>query len=86
MTEELGQKALDRLVKSIISVENITDKNKIGFFVKNLPARDSLALRRFLDKNEPGVIMKDWMTCPSCHEQSEVALPMGASFFWPDTE
>ena len=76
----------DRLIKSIISVENITDKNKIGFFVKNLPARDSLALRKFLDKNEPGVIMKDWMTCPSCHEQSEVALPMGASFFWPDTE
>lgn len=76
----------DRLIKSIISVENITDKNKIGFFVKNLPARDSLALRKFLDKNEPGVIMKDWMSCPSCHEQSEVALPMGASFFWPDTE
>ena len=76
----------DRLVKSIISVENISDKNKISFFVKNLPARDSLALRRFLDKNEPGVIMKDWMSCPSCHEQSEVGLPMGASFFWPDTE
>lgn len=76
----------DRLIKSIISVENISDKNKIGFFVKNLPARDSLALRRFLDKNEPGVIMKDWMSCPSCHEQSEVGLPMGASFFWPDTE
>ena len=76
----------DRLIKSIISVENITDKNKISFFVKNLPARDSLALRKFLDKNEPGVIMKDWMSCPSCHEQSEVALPMGASFFWPDTE
>ena len=76
----------DRLIKSIISVENITDKNKIGFFVKNLPARDSLALRKFLDKNEPGVIMKDWMECPSCHEQSEVGLPMGASFFWPDTE
>lgn len=76
----------DRLIKSIISVENITDKNKISFFVKNLPARDSLALRKFLDKNEPGVIMKDWMACPSCHEQSEVGLPMGASFFWPDTE
>ena len=74
------------VVKSIISVENVTDKNKINFFVKNLPARDSLALRRFLDKYEPGVIMKDWMSCPSCLEESEVNLPMGASFFWPDTE
>ena len=36
--------------------------------------------------NEPGIIMKSWMNCPHCHEQSEVGLPMGASFFWPDTE
>lgn len=76
----------DRLSRSVISVGGISDKNKINFFVKNLPARDSLALRRFLDKNEPGIIMKSWMSCPHCHEQSEVGLPMGASFFWPDTE
>lgn len=76
----------DRLSRSLISVDGITDKNKINFFIKNLPARDSLALRRFLDKHEPGIIMKSWMNCPHCHEQSEVGLPMGASFFWPDTE
>ena len=76
----------DRLTRSIVSVDGITDRNKLSFFVKNLPARDSLALRRFLDKHEPGIIMKSWMNCPSCHEQSEVGLPMGASFFWPDTE
>jgi len=75
----------DRLTRSIVSIENVTDKNKIAFFVKNLPARDSLALRRFLDKHEPGIIMKSWMNCPHCHEQSEVGLPMGASFFWPDS-
>jgi len=76
----------DRLSRSIVSVDGITDRNKLSFFVKNLPARDSLALRRFLDKHEPGIIMKSWMNCPHCHEQSEVGLPMGASFFWPDTE
>ena len=76
----------DRLSRSVVSVDGISDKNKINFFVKNLPARDSLALRRFLDKHEPGIIMKSWMSCPHCHEQSEVGLPMGASFFWPDTE
>ena len=75
----------DRLVKSIHSVENISDKNKISIFVKNLPARDSLALRRFLDKHEPGVDMSAWMTCDSCHEESEVAIPMGVSFFWPES-
>ena len=76
----------DRLSRSIVSVDGITDRNKLSFFVKNLPARDSLSLRRFLDKHEPGIIMKSWMNCPHCHEQSEVGLPMGAAFFWPDTE
>jgi len=76
----------DRLTRSIVSVDNVTDRNKLSFFVKNLPARDSLSLRRFLDKHEPGIVMKSWMSCPHCHEQSEVGLPMGASFFWPDTE
>ena len=76
----------DRLSRSVVSVDGVTDKNKLNFFVKNLPARDSLALRRFLDKHEPGIIMKSWMNCPHCHEQSEVGLPMGAAFFWPDTE
>ena len=74
----------DRLNRSIISIDNIADKNKISMFVKNMPVRDSLALRRFLDKHEPGVDMKSHMTCTHCHEESEVDLPIGASFFWPD--
>jgi hypothetical protein len=74
----------DRLNRSILSIDNITDKNKISMFVKNMPVRDSLALRRFLDKHEPGVDMKSHMTCTHCHEESEVDLPIGASFFWPD--
>lgn len=75
----------DRLSRSIVSVDGVTDRNKLTFFVNNIPARDSLALRKFLDNNEPGVDMKSWMTCTSCHEQSEVVLPMGASFFWPES-
>ncbi len=74
----------DRLARSIISIEGITDKNKINLFVQHMPARDSLALRRFLDEYEPGVDMKSHMTCTHCHEESEVDLPIGASFFWPD--
>jgi len=74
----------DRLTRSIISVDGITDKNKIGLFVQHMPVRDSLALRRFLDDYEPGVDMKSHMTCSHCHEESEVDLPIGATFFWPD--
>lgn len=75
-----------RLEHAIVSVDNISDRTKIGMFIKNMPARDSLELRKHIDKSEPGIDMKAWMDCPSCLESSEVRLPMGASFFWPDSE
>lgn len=75
----------DRLTRCIQAVDSITDKNKIAFFVKNLPVRDSLALRKFLDQQEPGVEMKSMLRCNSCFEESEVDLPIGTSFFWPDS-
>jgi hypothetical protein len=73
-----------RLLHAILSIDGIDDKNKISLFVRNMPAKDSRSLRKFMDDNEPGVEMKSWMTCESCYEQSEVSLPIGASFFWPD--
>lgn len=75
----------DRLSRSILSIEGISDRNKINLFVQHMPARDSLALRRFLDDYEPGIDMKSHMSCSHCHEESEVDLPIGASFFWPDS-
>lgn len=75
-----------RLQHQLVAVDNIKDKNKVSHFIKNMPARDSLALRKHIDRNEPGVEMKAWYDCPACMESSEVRLPMGASFFWPDTE
>ena len=75
-----------RLQHAIVAVAGVNDRNKVNAFIKNMPARDSLALRRHIDKNEPGVDMKTWLDCPSCYETSEVRLPMGANFFWPDTE
>ncbi len=74
----------DRLSYSITSVNNISDKNKISQFVREMPARDSLALRKFLDNNEPGIDMTVEMKCPACFEESELKLPMGVGFFWPD--
>ena len=68
----------------IQAVNDITDKSKIQFFIKNMPASDSRALRGHIDKIEPGIEMKSWMECNMCGEQSEVRMPLGASFFWPD--
>ena len=74
-----------RLTYAIVSIEGVTDKAKIGGFIRNMPARDSLALRKHIDKHEPGIEMKSWMSCPNCLSDSEVRLPLGAGFFWPDT-
>jgi len=73
-----------RLLHAIMSIDGIEDKNKISTFVRNMPAADSRVLRKFMDDEEPGVEMKSWMQCPHCFEDSEVSLPIGASFFWPD--
>ena len=69
----------------VISVGNVNDRTKVQKFCQNMPARDSLALRKFMEANEPGIEMKSHMSCPHCYEESEVRLPIGASFFWPDS-
>jgi rRNA maturation protein Nop10 len=72
-----------RLSKQIVSVNGTSDQNKINMFVNNMPAQDSRKLRAYIGENEPGIDMKSWMKCPHCGTESEVALPLGAGFFWP---
>jgi len=74
-----------RLQYSIVAIEGKTDRSSINGFIRNMPARDSMALRKHIDAHEPGIEMKADLDCPSCNEQSEVRVPLGASFFWPDT-
>lgn len=73
-----------RLQHSIVSVDGVSDRSEISNFIRNLPAGDSRALRKYIDAHEPGIEMKGEMQCPSCGEISEVPLPLGPSFFWPD--
>jgi RNA polymerase-binding transcription factor DksA len=74
-----------RLIYSIVSIDDETDRAKLGNMIRNMLARDSLALRRHIDKNEPGIDLSDYMICDVCGEESKVNIPLGMSFFWPDT-
>jgi predicted RNA-binding Zn-ribbon protein involved in translation (DUF1610 family) len=76
----------NRFAYQLISVNSITDKNKIRTFIRNMPAMDSRGLRKQMDLAEPGIDMAADIECPSCGERSEVRMPLGANFFWPDTE
>lgn len=71
------------LLHAIFSIDGIEDRAKIANFVKHMPARDSLALRNFIRNNEPGIIMKQETSCPSCGHVEEVSMPLGVNFLWP---
>jgi hypothetical protein len=74
-----------RLQYSIVSIDGKTDRGSINGFIRSMPARDSMNLRKFIDANEPGIDMKGEYDCPACSEVSEVRVPLGATFFWPES-
>ena len=74
-----------RLFFSIYSIDGITDRSTINKYVQAMAALDSLKLRHYIDQNEPGIDMKHEFSCRSCGHSEVVAVPMGASFFWPNS-
>tara|TARA_R110000824_G_scaffold163022_1_gene338795 strand:+ start:1576 stop:2406 length:831 start_codon:yes stop_codon:yes gene_type:complete len=74
-----------RLEFVIQSIDGVTDRNKINMFVQNMPALDSRKLRSYMENNEPGINMNSWMECQQCGETSQVPLPVGTGFFWPQS-
>lgn len=81
--EQTDNPVTSRLAVQILSINGITDRNKISAFVNNMPARDSQLLRTYIDKHEPTLEMSTTMTCNACNASSEVGLPIGINFFWP---
>ncbi len=75
-----------RLEHTLVEVAGVTDRSKINNFIRNMPARDSRALRKYMDDIEPGIDMTSWFECPACGEGSELGVPLGVNFFWPDAE
>ena len=75
----------NRLQYSLVSVDGKDNRSNINHFIRHMPARDSLALRRHMDRNEPGVEMKGWVDCAHCDESSEISFPIGVTFFWPES-
>ena len=72
-----------RLLSTIAEIDGVDDKTQISKFIQYMPAQDSLALREYIDQNEPGVDMSVEFACQNCEHVSDISLPMGPSFFWP---
>lgn len=72
-----------RLHHQIVSIDGEDDRNKLLQLVRNMSAKDSRDLRKFMDSISPGIEMKQIITCGECTLSSEVDVPMGTEFFWP---
>jgi len=75
-----------RLMANIISVDGETNRTKISQFSQFMPARDSLALRKFIDEHEPMIDSKINYKCNNCGNEQDINLPMTAEFFWPNVD
>jgi hypothetical protein len=73
------------LEAAILSVQGITDRNKINHFIKNMPAYDSKSLRSFIRDNEPGIDMSHEFMCQHCQHVNKANLAITPEFFWPRT-
>ena len=70
-----------RLKYSITSFDGETDRNKIGSFVLNMLARDSLAFRNKINEVSPDIELKQEIDIGG--EMVEVDIPLTVEFFWP---
>jgi len=72
-----------RLEACVVAIDGITDRNKLNYFIRSMPALDSKTLRSYINDNEPGIDMNASFKCVQCRSDARVSLPLGASFFWP---
>lgn len=75
-----------RLRTSLVAVDGNSNRSYVAQFAQSMPAKDSLALRRFIDENEPGIDMSFDFTCVDCDYSDTIAIPMDSTFFWPNSK
>lgn len=81
---QLDNVITSRYIRQIIAVDGREDRGYVAKFIQNMPARDSRFLRKHIADTEPGMEMEGNMLCEECGEASEVNVPIGAEFFWPN--
>jgi hypothetical protein len=81
---QIDNSVTGRLFQSIVEINGETNKQKLATIIQNMRAMDARSLRKYMDDIEPSVDLKQEVVCPSCDEQSEVVMPLGMSFLWPD--
>lgn len=74
----------DTLMKSIISVEDMTSFSDVLETLNMMPTSELRALTKFLRNIMPDYDLSYDYTCLECDEVSKVVIPINVSFFWPE--
>lgn len=74
-----------RLAAQVTFMQGVKQEHLVKALA-DIPARDSRALRGYMDNVAPGVDMTQDFECPSCGKKGEVDVPIGTEFFWPSAE
>lgn len=74
-----------RLKYMIVAINGDNDRGNIKKFVDNMPARDSMALRKYIRENTPELDMSFDFKCSECGHEERMAMPLGVDFFWPSS-
>ena len=82
----LSAEVTTRLKQSIIAINNNRDKKDIRDFVDNyLLAQDARALREYMKQVSPDLDMTFTFVGSDGYTEEGVELPLGVSFFYPNT-
>jgi len=75
----------DQFKFCVIDFNGYDDPTTISYVAENMVAKDSRALRKWIDHISPDIVMKTQFDCPKCHSSQEVTVPFGTEFFWPES-
>tara|TARA_Y100000592_G_scaffold100294_1_gene179597 strand:- start:1319 stop:2083 length:765 start_codon:yes stop_codon:yes gene_type:complete len=76
-----------RLKHTILSIDGSYDKKTIRDYIDNsLLARDARALRKYINKVQPGINTSVKVKFKDGYVEDDVDLPINLNFFWPDVE
>lgn len=73
-----------RLMKTIVSIDGSSDPIYLKSFIENMSAKDSRSLREYINSIEPGIDMKQEVTCLHCGNKEYEVAQIRPNFFWPD--
>ncbi len=74
------------LIRTAVLINQIDGKtqfNQIFAILKQLPSRDTLALRSQIQKLTPDINIDFQVQCEHCYTTQEVSIPLTGEFFWP---